>query len=166
MIVTYQPRRTARRLGLRGLGDSATGSSLITGITQNSLNPFVFLPADWAFLTQPDQSFMAWPSFDTLSNAAYGTLTQGQYDTLAQQATQEIVRASNGNTDLAAQQIAAMKSDLNSLAQMNGGIAPSISNIKLPPPPGGNFDLTDPTTWPWYLWLALAGGIYLVVIRR
>ena len=142
----------SRQRRRRPLGDAA---SLWTGVTQNSLNPFVFLPADYVYLTQPDPSLLASPSLDTFSNMAYGALTAGQVGQLKQQAAQSITQAAAGNADLAQQQIAMANANIDSVVNANGGVAPSLANVTAPD--GSILGL------PWYVWAVLAiPAVYLL----
>jgi hypothetical protein len=53
-------------------------------------------------------------------------------------------------------------------AGMTGGPYPNCApaNGMYTPTVASTFSLTDPTTWPWYLWLGGAAGIYFLFIRR
>lgn len=151
--------REKTRPGLRRrLGASDPQSaSLWAGITQNSLNPFVFLPEDWNYIFGTDPDFLANPSWDAFSNAGYGTLTQGQINQLRAEAAQSIAKASGGDTVRAKQQTEMANADMNSVVSTYGGVAPSAANLTLTPPLP--FDI------PWWLWAAGAGVGGLLVWR-
>lgn len=135
MYVAVAGARGRRRR--RRLGDSIPPqSSLWTGVTQNSVNPFVFVPEDVAYLTQPDNpntpqgTNWGWlTNWDWLSNAAYGTQTAGEIQNEASEGAAAIQQAAGGNEALALAQTAGLNQDLNALATAQGGIAPSIANL-------------------------------------
>jgi len=112
------------------------------------LNPFVFLPADWAYLTQPDPSILSSPSIDTLSNMAYGTLTAGQQATLAAQALPGYTQAAAGDPELLAATIQEAQAEQTALTNISGGTAPSIANVTAP-------SASDILGIPWWVWLAI-----------
>ena len=141
------------KCGRRNLGDS---SSLWTGITQNTLNPFVFLPQDWTYLTQPDPTILANPSFDVLSSAAYGTLTAAQQAALAKQALPGYTAAAAGNPQLLAQTVAQAQQEQSALTDMSGGTAPSGATL---PSPGDILGL------PWWAWLVVGVPVAYLLYR-
>jgi hypothetical protein len=143
MYASATHRGLGRRLGRhRRLG--ADSSSLWSGITQNSLNPFVFLPADWNYITGKDPSFLATPSWDVLSSAAYGTPTAGMYQQIQAQGAADIAAASGGNATLAQQQQALLAQNIADYQSGSGGVAPSVANVFQTP----NLlsQLTDPSS--------------------
>jgi hypothetical protein len=173
---------------MRGLGDSTPKTaSWWTGITQNSLNPLVFLPEDWAYIKNSDWSVVpsvltavvsgnptsaALPigreialdlpffSFDTASNAVYGSPTQSQIDQIKADAARQIAKASGGNSALAQQQTQAASSEIDSVVNSYGGVAPSLANIALPIDPTSPFDV------PWWVWAAGAAAVGLYLVKR
>lgn len=159
----------SRRRGLRGLGAS-TPASLWTGISQNSLNPFVFLPQDFNYLVgsfsdnssvvpSPLNPVSTWKNpFNYLSNEAYGALTQDQINQLKAQAAAQITQAAGGNAALAAQQIQAANSNIDSIVQSYGGVAPGGDNMPLLP-------AVTPFDIPWWAWAAGAGVAAWAVLR-
>lgn len=161
------PKRKLR--GLRGRGLGQLPASAYQGITQNSWNPFVFLPEDYNYIAgalTPNSDVPVDPAysglFDSSYNELYGTLTQNQVAQLKAQAAASIAQASGGNVALAQQQTAAADAGINSVVNTYGGVAPS-GIVTLPGAPGGTFDPTDPSTWPWYLWAGLAVAAALAI---
>lgn len=155
MYVRTAQFATGRRR--RTLGDPA---SLWDGLTR-SLNPFVFLPADWNYLTspgQPDASQLTIAS-DWWSNAAYGALTQAQADRLKQEAAQAITQASAGNTALAARQIALANQNIDASVNMNGGVAPGVGDLF------STVSSPGPLGVPLWIWGVGAVGTFLFFKR-
>lgn len=167
----YRPRTNPRPLaGLRGLGRpgyrpsahapllgqvQAQPASLWTGITQNSLNPFVFLPEDWDYLTSPDPSILSSPSTSTLSNMAYGTLTQSQINELNAENTAGAGQAAGGDPALTAELEQDIVSGTSSIVNSYGGVAP-----------GGGVSVSaanKPLGIPIWAWALMAIGSFLIL---
>lgn len=103
---------------------------------------------------------LASPSLATISNAAYGTLTQDQINQLKAQSAAGIAQAAAGDTALAQQQTAAANSDINSIVNSWGGVAPSLANIANPPDPNNPFGI------PLWIWIAAGVGVIAFVALK
>lgn len=168
------PAKTARRrrnLGsyrraLRGYRTLGSASSLWSGITQNSLNPFVFLPADWNYIvgdvTGEEPAFLSVPGSEVASSAAYGTPTAGMYGQIKAVGDAAITQAADGNAALAQQQQQLMAQNITAIQNSTGGVAPSIADVFQPGSLLSN--LTDPSSVEF--WAVLGAGalaVYLVL---
>jgi hypothetical protein len=133
-VVSGLRRGSLRRELRRRLGQITTGIDLYNDVA----NPGV--PSSQQYIPGSTVS-------DYLMNAATGQLTQNQLTAIQNEGAQEIETAAAGNEDLAQQQIAAMIANTNAVTALNGGVA--------------SLSLSDPTTWPWWMWAALAGGVLI-----
>ncbi len=130
----------------------------------------MFLPVDYNYIAGsllPNHDVPVNPAysspFDSIYNELYGTLTQNQVAQLQAQNAAAETQASGGNPVLAQQQTQAGNQDINSVLNQYGGVAAG-GIVALPGAPSGVFDPSSPSTWPTWLWFALAAGAGLVVI--
>lgn len=153
--------RRARR-NYRPLGKLGAASSLYTGITQNSWNPLVWLPADYNYIFGTDPDSLATPSWDVASSAAYGTPTADMYGQIAAAGNNAITQASGGDTLLAQQQQQQLAKNILALQNSSGGVAPSLATVFQPQSLLSN--LTDPFSVEFWAILGIGAlAVYLVL---
>jgi hypothetical protein len=145
---------TAQRRRRRGLGSGASGSwTMATPYDYQNQDPSV------GPVTPGNPSIFDLPGGVNLQNLTTGTLSPSQVAILQSQGAASIQQVYDntakyyGADSPAAQAVAAI------LPAQIAGVYSDISALNPQP------SLTDPTTWPWYIWAAGAVGLFLLVRR-